>query len=91
MTVMTSNLENVEDNHGYSGHLVQEKAVKENPDGEEEEREGEQEGGLDGEDGEQDAEKGKPECLEKLIVGTEGLFKYHFHFYTSTPRGFDAL
>ena len=61
---MTSNLESVEDNHGYSGHLVQEEAVKENPDGEEEEREAEQEGRLDGEDGEQGAEEGKPNCLE---------------------------
>ena len=61
---MTSNLENVEDNHGYSGHLVQEEPVNENPDGEEEERKAEQEGRLDGEDGEQGAEEGKPNCLE---------------------------
>ena len=91
MTIMTSNLENVEDNHGCSGHIVQEEAVKENPGGEEEEREAEQEGRLDGEDGEQGAEEGKPECLEKLIAGTEDLFKYHLHFYTSSPPRFDAL
>ena len=64
MTIMTSNLENVEDNHRYGGHIVQEEAVNENPDGEEEEREAEQEGRLDGEDGEQGAEECKPNCLE---------------------------
>ena len=64
MTIMTSNLENVEDNHRYGGHIVQEEAVDENPDGEEEEREAEQEGRLDGEDGEQGAEECKPNCLE---------------------------
>ena len=83
---MTSNLENVEDNQGYSGHIVQEEPVNENPGGEEEEREAEQEGGLDGEDGEQGAEECKPECLEKLIVGTEGLLKKHLHFYKYTSR-----
>ena len=83
---MSSNLESVEDNHGYSWHIVQEETVNENPDGEEEEREAEQEGRLDGEDGEQGAEECKPECLvEKLIAGSEGLLKYHLYFYTSTP------
>ena len=89
--IRTSNLESVEDNHGYNGHLAQEEAVQENPGGEEEEREAEQEGGLDGEDGEQGAEEGKPEGLEKLIVGAEGLLKYHLNFYTFTPRGCHAL